>query len=126
MRKKIYMKYTEREPDIEKLLVFAILAFLIFVVLSLTGCGSLAVTNPCLYATAEWQEAQARQGKEIGMVWYYPDAGDRYHCIGYEWVEGERRYYEPQWHKYVRLNRWDRYKGLRHYPYNFAVEIVKE
>jgi len=82
--------------------------------------------NPCLAATMKWQEDQAKQGKEVGMVWYCIEGRfDLFHCVGYEWINGERQYYDPQANRRIKLKARELI-GANHIPFNFAAEIVNE
>jgi len=50
---------------------------------------------------------------------------DMYHCIGYEYINGERSYYEPQKNRSINLTQKE-LKGATFIPYNYVVENVKE
>ena len=118
----------ERETDIERLLAFAILCFLILITLSLMGCTlPLYATNPCLASTYKWQAEQAKLGNEIGMAIYNPNGREDVHAVGYIWGEdGERKFYDCGQHKWITLNKWDRSKGILFIPHNFRKEETDE
>ena len=88
--------------------------------------NTLADTNPCLDAANKWQAEQAKKDKKVGMVWYCIDGRfDLYHCIGYELVNGEKKYFDTMRNHWTTLKRVELI-GAIHIPYNYAAEVVEE